>query len=124
MTATDWLEVAAANLSNSLAAFAITVTIASGYLIMAYMVGKKLTTPQQWILNSLFTIIMTLVAFGDFESLSTTVRARREAIALLPHWQEILAESATTSVFSSLSLNLLLIIACLKFMWDIRHAEE
>jgi hypothetical protein len=54
MTATDWLEVAAAYGSNSAAAFAITVTMATGYLVMAYIVGKRLTSSQLWILNTLF----------------------------------------------------------------------
>ena len=121
MTATDWMEVASGALSNSLAAFAITVTVASGYLVLAYMVGKKLAASQIWIVNILFVLVMATVAFADFASLSTAVKARQEASALLPHWQDLAGSTDMTVLYVSEVTNVLILAGCLKFMWDIRR---
>jgi hypothetical protein len=123
MTATDWLEVAADMGSNSTSAFAITVTMASGYLVMAYIVGKKLSVAQLWVFNTLFLIAMVLVALGDFQSLTISVRAMHEAGKLLPDWKGYFSESDNWYTYVSLTVNILMIGGCLKFMWGIRHTE-
>jgi hypothetical protein len=124
MTGTDWLEIAALGLSNSLAAFAITVTIATGYLIMAYMVGKKLTTSQLWILNTLFLLVMLMMANGDFLSLKGAMQANYEAGKLVPGLGADATEYRIEFAYFSYALNLLIIGGCFKFMWDIRSTSE
>jgi hypothetical protein len=123
MVATDWLEIAGLGFSNSLAAFAITLTMATGYLVMAYIVGKKLTTSQLWILNILFLCVMLMVAAADFTALQNAIRAAHEAGKLSPAW-ETSAELNMKTAYLSLAVNLFLICGCLKFMWDIRNTKE
>lgn len=124
MTGTDWLEIAALGLSNSFAAFAITITMASGYLVMAYLVGKKLTGSQLWILNILFFLVMLMVANGDFLSLKLAIKANVEAGKLIPGWEADAIENRTEFAYVSFALNLLIIVGCFKFMWDIRNTSE
>lgn len=93
----------------------------TGYLIIAYLVGFKLTRPQLVIVSGLylsFALIATYLAVGyGFRGIHYA-ETLRELNAETPVY-------STTVVPSTLAAVLLLgVAASLKFMWDVRHVKS
>jgi hypothetical protein len=51
MTGSDWVEMYGVAFSTSIAVFGLQITLMSGYLIVAYMVGERLTRIQVFIIK-------------------------------------------------------------------------
>jgi hypothetical protein len=94
---------------------ALCLTCLFGYLVVAYLEGKKLRKSQAAIITGLFVLWSLLNTFAAFLAtdsavyFSHTYRADR-----LPAWSPV-------AVFA---LQVLGTVAALKFMWDVRHARE
>ena len=107
--------------SNSLAAFTIYITLLSGYIVVAFIVGEKLVGSQTVIINTLYSLIMftVLAAFVSFARIGyesnylALEMSTLRKIAPLPWVAEV---AVVVMVFCYL--------ASLKFMWDIRHAKN
>lgn len=117
MTEAEFLEVGLIAYSNSLAAFAIYVTMLSGYLVVAYLVANQMTRPQVIIVNILYSLLTVIVAaaFINFaqagyeNSRLALEMSTRRAVGPLP----MVAESALVVI-------VFCYLASLKFMWDAR----
>jgi len=98
-------------------AMTLYLTAMSGYLLVAYMVGAKLTRPQCAIITGLFlwfTIFVFLGTAGYFG----------RAAQLSGLYSEFIPSGMTMDtwvVWWSGGLELVGILAALKFMWDVRH---
>jgi len=90
-----------------------------GYLIVAYLVGAKLTKVQVAILNALY-LSWQLNSFRSLSILNTN------AGVLLEKMAEISPELTPNipSLLVALSLYSCLILASLYFMWSIRHPKK
>ena len=101
-------------LGNAGSAMGLYITITSGYLLVAYLAGKDLTRMQAVIIAVLY------VTFATFNTIAV-VRYFQSAFyfghtygaGLTPYWP----------VYGLGSLFALGILACLKFMWDVRHPK-
>jgi hypothetical protein len=109
-------------LSNSMACYAIFLSIVSGYLITAYLVGADLTRGQVRLLTILFLTVTTLTMWGQ---------------SGFVHWADqwsatARGEGVSRTVFSTqpylplvlVAVNTLTIAACLLFMWNIRRRRD
>ena len=118
MTEAELISAAQETWSNYITTMGLFVTIISAYLVVAYIVGAKLTRQQVILVNALFIVF---VAFG---------------IKSMYHWALVAQEMAQLAIDMSqqrtvgpapfvdkLTLGSLIPIgvACLKFMWDVRH---
>ena len=97
------------------------LTVTSGYLIVAYLAGDKLTRSQMIIISTLYVSMAGMSAYG----------ATAWAIRALYFAQQMItfdgAMPYPPSEFIPAALGLFLaggIIACLKFMWDARHPKS
>lgn len=63
MNATEIAEIAAISMGNFLTTFSVFLSIASAYLVAAYLVGAKLTSLQLAIVNGSYLIATSILGF-------------------------------------------------------------
>jgi hypothetical protein len=126
MTASDWVEMYEMAWSANVANSGLLITLMSGYLVVAYLVGKRLTRAQILVTNTLFLISASFFVAGAFQ-LNIDAQIARKAMALqipeldLFSYAEVniyLWPSIVAIVYSCL------VFASLFFMWQVRHPKE
>jgi hypothetical protein len=122
MSQYELLDLAQSALSNSTASYAIFLSIVSGYLITAYLVGSELTRAQVSLLTTLFLIVTALAtwamcAFNYWADQYSTM-ARGEGVA-----STIMSTQPFIPIMLA-AINILTVAACLFFMRNIRHRSE
>ena len=125
MTTGNWIELLVGSQSNSVAAFALLLTLLSGYTVIAYVVGEKLTRLQLVVANVLYIAGASITLGGIHTSVTTAAKAR---FYLSSSVMEL--EYTTSLEHMLMAANLVVIIdaalvlAPLIFMWQIRHPKE
>lgn len=100
---------------QAMVAMSLYVTAVSGYLLVSYFVGQRLTTIQAAIFTCLFLFFssfMTFGAYGFFRNANYFGVTYGQGLA--PQW----SDEVTATIMA------LGILASLKFMWDVRHPNE
>lgn len=115
MNPLEFSEAFAALIDTALASWGLYFTSVSGYLIVAYLVGERLTRSQLVIISALFVVIslsMTFTGFGLSEraiQLEIEYEGERDALDSVSYFL--------------LVTQILGIFAALKFMLDVRKPE-
>ncbi len=118
----ETLDLAQSAFGNALAAYAIFLSIVSGYLIASYMVGSELSRIQVRLLTLLFLIVVSMLIWmissftywGDVWAVMARPKGvERSAMSPQPWASAFIAVSNSLTVF-----------ACLVFMWTTRHAKR
>lgn len=122
MSQYELLELAQSALSNSTASYAIFLSIVSGYLITAYLVGANLTRTQVGLLTILFLLVTAIAtwamsAFVYWADQYSTM-ARGESVP-----STILSTQPFLPILVA-TVNILTVAGCLFFMWNIRNRSE
>jgi hypothetical protein len=99
---------------------ALLITIISGYLIVAWLAGAKLTRPQVILINLLFTFFQTSLVAGWIFRWELAYKYFTELNLLVPDFYT--ARSPVLLILFSVVL-IASVPACLKFMWDVRHPK-
>jgi len=98
----------------------------SGYLVVAYLVGKRLTRTQILVTNALYLMSAFTVINGSFQASLDMLIARKEMALQIP--QLDLLNYAEVNIylwpFIPVIINSCLIVASLIFMWQVRHPKE
>jgi len=121
MTEYELADNAMSYLSTALTAFGMYITVISGYVITAFVAGKRLNLSQVWIVNVLFFFTasaFTMVTVGCY------VRTNEYANRLLeldPNRASYFSEFAAVLVGV---IQILGIVASLYFMWSKRRIKE
>lgn len=123
MSEAEILETAHMTTGNMIASFAIFVSIASAYLIAAYLVGDKLTRAQTTLINGLFIIVM-LIATNLLRMLSVEANLFYSEAVSLGSITSMAPLGGEALIYFSTLVNLLILVGCLKFMWDKRHSKD
>jgi hypothetical protein len=121
MVEAELLEISNMAWGNSIALVGLVITLISGYLIAAYMIGAKITSSQSVIINFLYIgfasfLIISFFAFSlgatELDTIAFEMSTQRS--------NEPRAEFAyAVGIFMSLC-----VLASLKFMFDIRHPRS
>jgi TRAP-type C4-dicarboxylate transport system permease small subunit len=126
MTESDWVEMYGMAFSTSISNFASLITLMSGYLVVAYLVGKRLTRTQILVTNALYLMSALIAISGSFQATLDFHIARKEMALQIP--QLDLFNYAEQSIYLWPSIiaiiNCCLIVASLIFMWQVRHHKE
>ena len=122
MTPYEYADLAQSNFGNAISNFAVMLSIVSGYLITAYLIGAKLTRSQITILTTMFLFVMgflawSMSAYAYWGSFFAEL-GRNEATGA-----NLFRPSAWTIGAIAL-LNLFTTAMCLLFMWNVRHSKE
>jgi hypothetical protein len=127
MTAAEWMELYASSTANGLTAQATLLTLVSGYIVVAYIAGARLTTLQVSVANLVYLggSISTLIS--NYVSVFDALNAKAQAAALEANIPSMFTDGqislAGPAALVAL-LNALFIVASLCFMWQVRHPKE
>ena len=97
------------------------VTVTTGYLVAAYLIGAKLSRSQMVVISTLYAVtagIMTYATFGYMSRAFSYVEMQSELIPDLVAYSSPIFYVLMPVIFGAG------IFACLKFMWDIRHPKS
>jgi len=113
-------------LTTMTANIAVLITLISGYLVVAYLVGKRLTRTQLLITNALYLMSAFLLISVDFSLALDALVARKEIALQIPELDILYHTGQPTYLWSSLIaiIHGCLIVASLVFMWQVRHSSE
>ena len=102
-------------------AMSLYVTVSTGYLIAAYLIGSKLTSSQMIVISTLYAFItgvQTYAIFGYMSRAFSYVEMQRDLNPDLVAYSSPIFYILMPAIFGAG------ILACLKFMWDIRHPKN
>ena len=107
--------------ASAMQAWAATyISVLSAYCVVAYMAGKNLSTSQAMIIGTGFVFFAFMCAANFYGISNRTIEFAAELKQLRPDRIYVASDEALWVI----SLIMLFgIIACLKFMWDIRHPK-
>lgn len=117
MTHYEAVDAAQSIYANSATMYAIFLTVVSGYLVAAYLVGAKLTRGQVVLINTFFilTCALTLAAMVGY----VDAAAYYSLIAADFRGEESMARYIPGFILAI--VDLLVMFGCIKFMWDVRR---
>jgi hypothetical protein len=106
---------------NAISSFTLIFTMLSAYLVVAYFVGKDLSLSQVTIVNLFFTLSVVVTIFGELGFLSAGINSALEAIAINSS-RSAVPLHPSMPLFVAI-IDIIITLACLKFMWDVRHPK-
>ncbi len=121
MTEYELADLLASTISNSLIIAPILISIASAYLVVAWVVGSKLDRSQILLINSLFVGFSLLFGLSWARRIQVALSYQEELLKANP---DRMAEIGEWLPPGAMVIIILTILACLKFMWDIRHSKS
>ena len=121
MIEAELLEAGLSAYANSLAAFAVYVTMLSGYLVVAYLVANQMTRLQAVIVNILYSLLSAVVAAAFFNFAQAGYENTQIAIEMSS--QRVVGPMPMVAE-SALLVMVFCYLASLKFMWDARNQES
>jgi hypothetical protein len=120
MTELELVEAANSYLDLMLNAVSVYMTTVTGYLVVAYLAGEKLTRSQVTLVSALFLLMSVIATYGTWAWLLRGIGYAVKQVEV----------NSNLTIYGSPSvawvLALLLgagILGCLKFMWDVRHPK-
>ena len=122
MSVEGMLEVSFVTWGNVLTCLTLLISLISGYLVVAFVAGDRMTSSQVFIVNSVYLLMILLVLYGTaafvgkahgFEEIAYSM-AGKEFDSFVPRGDIALS---IVVIFG------LAILASLKFMWDVRHPK-
>ena len=120
MTEYELLDLLTATSLASLESFGYYLTILASYLVASYLAGRQLTTTQAATVSFLFVCGALSTAYSSFNYMARAVELV-DSLELLYTNRTYGAQPFARNVL--VGLQILGIIACLKFMWDVRHPK-
>jgi hypothetical protein len=126
MTASDWVEMYGMAFSTGTAILAVLITLMSGYLVVAYLVGKRLTRTQILVTNALYLTSAFTIILASFSASLDIQIAKNEMAFQIPQLNLLNYTSKYIYLWPSIIaiVNSCLVVASLIFMWQVRHPKE
>ncbi len=114
----DAIQVIASNLIASEALF---LTFLSAYAVVAYTVGKKLTSYQISFVNFVFIAFMITSIGGLYSMVVMTYHYGDQLIA--SHGEVVNRSLGEVTKWAMLITRIVMALGALGFMWQVRHSE-
>ncbi len=105
---------------DSLVFLPLWLSIISGYLVVAWLVGDRLLRSQVILVNSVFAGAILVPGFAWSNRIRVAIAYQDELIAMNPARLEIIEPWLIPSAATTATV---IILACFKFMWDVRHPK-
>lgn len=121
MTEYELADLMGAASGDSLVFIPLVISVVSGYLVVAWLVGSRLTRSQLYLINSLFVGMTTLLGFAWYTRIRVALSYQDELLGLNPDRVELVGAWLIPAVTI---LGLSGLVSCLKFMWDVRHPKK
>jgi hypothetical protein len=120
MTEAELHEIAALFSTGAMTALSIYLSVISAFLVVAFVVGSKLTRSQLIIVSTLFVLGALFFTYGTAGFFIRQIPIVERLAALHPDQHYAVYPA---SVMAIAAIQVLGILACLKFMWDVRHPK-
>jgi hypothetical protein len=121
MTEYEAVELGQIYFANFISSFGVFLTVVTAYLIVAYTIGSSLKPSQVSIINGIFLATTLFMTYGNFAYISAGSYYAVLGASMNPE-RHVFAGHLPGYV--SLVISICVIVACLKFMWDIRHRKK
>jgi hypothetical protein len=123
MSVEGLLEVAFVAWGNVATMLALLITIISGYMVVAWVAGEKMTRQQVVLVNSIYLLMCSFTLWGCREMSLRAGTFEQEAYNLASgQLGELVSRGeVATAMITAFGLAM---AASLKFMWDVRHPKE
>ena len=121
MTPAEWMEMSQAAAANASAIYAILLTVIGAYLVVAYTAGKELSRSQVTLVNAfyLFSAFVAIVLLlGATRNYFFAFNQAAMGIVELQSYPRAIVVGGMALIGLG---NTALVIASMKFLWDIRH---
>ncbi len=130
MTVYEAWDLAQSAYGNSLATYAIFLSITSGYLVTAYLVGRELTTTQFRLLTTFFLVVAAILIwsmsayayYGNEYSLLGRELFEAARNEFVPVWSVTHVRSWLPEFLAL--INSLTIFGSIFFMWNVRRPKR
>lgn len=123
MSAAEWFEVSLIAGGNSLTGFAVLFSLMSGYMVVAYTVGKSLSRQQVSIASTIYGVGCLLMVFSNFSHVRDAIVARQQSVLMAPEIPTGVGLSPTAWASIILLIHGSFVIGSFVFMWQVRHSE-
>ncbi len=120
MTEYELRDLLTATSLASMDVFAYYLTILGSYLVATYLTGRRLSAIQAITISVLFVFGAYTTAYSSFAYMARAVELADSLELLHPDATYGAQPFAQRVLFG---IQILGIIACLKFMWDVRHSK-
>ena len=122
MSEAELISAAQETWGNYISTMGLFISIISAYLVVAYLAGKELLRSQVILINLLFIIFIGYGMLGMYN----WSRVAHEMATLAIEMSEQRKIGPTTLDVPTITLlvQVPIVIACLKFMWDVRHTKS
>ena len=120
MTEFELRELLATNSFAAVEVFVFWTTAVTGYLVVAYLAGRQLTTTQSITISVLFVFVSLMAVWSSFAYMARAIEIA-DMLELVHPDKFYGAQPITQS--GMVIVQTLGIMACVKFMWDIRHPK-
>lgn len=121
MSAAEWYEISYLAYTAATDAFALIITVVTGYIVSAYLVGSRLTRSPVTLINMVFVPAMIYFALVLLGGLGDSIHARREAVTVIESIEVMGTSGELVYLAFSLFIVFGVLVISLKFMWDVRH---
>ena len=123
MTEYELVDLLRSGVANMLAGQAIYFTQLGSYLLVAYLVGSKLTKFQVSFLNFLLIVMGVTGMSGFLATLRSNFDARDRLIEMGSSQVTMSTEISSAASFTFVAFRVVVLIGCLVFMWQVRHPK-
>ncbi len=121
MTVQDYLSIFWDAQDVGLAAFMVYLTVVSGYLVVAYLVGAQLDRSQAVFISCVFVMFASYALWGVAEYWTSAEEARQALLELDALEKVALNHLGVNAAVLAVPMLLLGIVGSLVFMWDVRR---
>ena len=123
MTAADWFDYGPQAMGNFASFFAIFLTLTSAYLIAAFVAGRVLSRSQVVLINTLFLLCSFFNILSQGATLRNGMFAFQQGTALVESMESVPEIFTKLLPGTVMVVSFIMVLGCLKFMWDIRHPK-
>ena len=121
MTAYEYADLAASNYAISFTILSFLIALASAYFVAAYVMGRSLSRLQVSLLNVVYGLWMSGLAWIATRFLDRAVEVGVLALALDKNQ---FGEVFTAADFAPLLMSASTLLISYGFMWSIRHPKD
>ena len=123
MTEYEIVDLLRSGVANMLAGQAIYFTQLGSYLLVAYLIGSKLTRFQVTFLSLLLIILSFTGMSGFLATLNSNFDLRDRLVDMGSSQVSVSTEMSTAASYTFVVFRVLILLGALMFMWQVRHPK-
>jgi len=124
MTTADWFDYSSQAMANYIGFLTVYLTFVSSYLVIAFLVAKNLSRQQVVLINTFFIAVSLFNIGAQAASSRNAYIAYSKAAIGVDDMLYLTTDQISALIITTAIFEIGIILACLKFMWDIRHPKS